>query len=290
MQELGAQQEKDGARALRCADCGGLNPPDADWCGQCLRPFAVPSPPAPENADEPPPLTTSADPLFAPLRSSEAEGSLAEDGFDPLFDPLGMGFGTVENPSPVERVAEPVVPAGREAESPTPPEVQRRGAFSIAGGDVTWTCDRCDTDNELSARSCRVCGTAFGDTVGPQPHKTPRDPNTAALISLFYPGAGHGYLGLWSQAIARAAMSTWVLAVALVAALQKGVPGSRALVVLFGVAAFVLWALGAHDAYREAADHPRGVILRPRMFLYLTVGLLFLLFVSLMVAGISAGS
>jgi hypothetical protein len=110
----------------------------------------------------------------------------------------------------------------------------------------------------------------------------------AALVSLFFPGAGHAYLGVWNQAIARAAMSTWVAGVAIVAALQRGVPGSGLIVALFGLTAFALWGVAAHDAYREASDDPHAVILRPRMFLYVTVGLLFLLFVSLMAAGMSA--
>jgi ribosomal protein L40E len=281
MQELGAKPDRYGAEALRCADCGGLNAPDAEWCGQCLRRFESPSPGAAPDPGDIPPLPTRSDPLFDPLTPPA-------DSFDPLLDPLGIGFGSVDAPTPAHGEPRPGA-ASPDDETHAAPEIRRHGAFSVAGKDISWTCDRCDTDNELSAQVCRVCGTGFGDTVGPAPEKPQRDPNTVALVSLLYPGAGHAYLGLWSQAIARAAMSTWVVAVALVAALQKGVPGSAAIVVLFGLTAFALWALSAHDAYREAAEDPRGVILRPRMFLFLTIGLLFLLFLSLIVAGISAG-
>jgi ribosomal protein L40E len=286
MQELGAQQYKDKAdETRRCSACGGLNPLDADWCGQCLRSFSPPPPPPPvREAAGAPPLTTESDPLFGPLPSPSArfETGPAGGGFDPLSDPLGIGFGSVESIEPGgEGVAPPVEPAAAR-------EVQRHGAFAFAGSDISWTCDRCDTDNELSARLCRVCGSGFGDIVRPAPERIERDPNTVALISLFFPGAGHAYLGMWSQAIARAAMSAWVLAVVLVALIQRGVPGSGAIVALFGITAFALWGVAAHDAYREASDEPHAVVLRPRMFLYVTIALLFLLFTSLMIAGFGA--
>jgi ribosomal protein L40E len=285
MQELGAQQYKNKAGgARRCSACGGLNAIDADWCGQCLRSFSPPPPPPPpaQDAAEAPPLTTESDPLFSPLPSPAPQS--AGDGFDPLNDPLGIGFGSVETIEPGERVSEGVAPPAE----PAARQVQRHGAFAVAGRDISWTCDRCDTDNELSARICRVCGSGFGDIVRPAPERIQRDPNTVALISLFFPGAGHAYLGMWSQAIARAAMSTWVLAVVLVASLQRGVPGAGAIVALFGVTAFALWGVAAHDAYREASDEPHAVVLRPRMFLYVTIALLFLLFTSLMIAGFGA--
>ncbi|MDQ3982340.1 MAG: hypothetical protein M3271_06620, partial [Actinomycetota bacterium] len=32
---------------VRCPSCGGLNAPDAEWCGQCLKRFKAPPPPPP---------------------------------------------------------------------------------------------------------------------------------------------------------------------------------------------------------------------------------------------------
>jgi hypothetical protein len=75
-----------------------------------------------------------------------------------------------------------------------------------------------------------------------------RDPGTVTLMSLFFPGAGHAYLGLWPQAIAR------------------GVIG-----------ALVGWALSAHDAYREATGRRYAVILKDRGFLFVVLGILLLL-------------
>jgi len=286
MQELGAQQDNDGVEAIRCADCGALNSADADWCGQCLRSFAPPSPPAyiPPETSPAPPLISEADPLFGP----PAPPAPADDAFDALLDPLGIGFGSV-GPGPAED--RNAGDAGAQGDTARPvgaaPVVRREGAFAIAGDEISWTCDRCDTDNELSAPACRVCGTRFG--AAPQPSiVVTRDPNNVAMLSLFFPGAGHAYLGMWAQAIARAALTIWVLAVVLVAALQKGVPGSGSIVVIFGATAFALWGLTAHDAYREASNDPSGVILRPRIFLYLTIGLLFALFASVMAAVINA--
>lgn len=114
---------------------------------------------------------------------------------------------------------------------------------------------------------------------GPQ-----RDPNTVALYSLFFPGAGHWYLDLRGQAVARAILSVWVVFVALLA----GIQGSLTLAVPFGAAAFGLWVVAAHDAYREARGESAAVILKGRMFMYVVLGLLLLMVVLLVGAGLRA--
>ncbi|MFN2390209.1 MAG: hypothetical protein ABR575_11480, partial [Actinomycetota bacterium] len=154
----------------------------------------------------------------------------------------------------------------------------RRGAFTITEDGVVWSCPRCETPNPLDAQMCEVCGTSFAELARPsEAQRPPRDPGMAALISLFLPGAGHGYLGLWGQAVARAAVSTWVVAVVIIAGLQRGVSGSLPIAIVFGIAAFGLWAVAAHDAYREAAREPKRVLLKGRVFMYVVLGLLLLL-------------
>jgi hypothetical protein len=174
------------------------------------------------------------------------------------------------------------------ADKPVARTSGQSGAFRIDDRGVAWTCARCETVNDLRARVCSVCGTGFAETIKEPETPIVGDPNKAVLYSLFYPGAGHAYLGLWSQAVARAVMSTWVVAVMMFAAFQKGVPGAMIIAVLFGLSSFVLWACAAHDAYREARHEGGAVILKGRSFLWVTIGLLGLLFASLMVAGFTA--
>lgn len=98
------------------------------------------------------------------------------------------------------------------------------------------------------------------------------------------PGAGHGYLGLWGQAFARAVVSMWVVTTAILGAVQQVV----LLAVTFGIAAVGLWVAAAHDAYQEARPAPEAVLLKGRSFMYLVLGLLGLLFVMLVAASLQA--
>lgn len=159
------------------------------------------------------------------------------------------------------------------------------GAFTITETGIVWTCTRCETANPLDASVCSVCGTTFADVIRPPDGRPERDPNTVAMYSLFFPGAGHWYLGLKGQAVARGVLSVWVVLVAVLA----GVAGSVLMGVVFGLAALGLWIAAAHDAYREARSESAAVILRGRIFLYLVLGLLLLMVVLLVAAGIQAG-
>jgi rubredoxin len=144
---------------------------------------------------------------------------------------------------------------------------------------ITWSCPQCDRVNPLDADRCEVCDFAFTELLATPESgddRPERDPGTATLLSLVLPGAGHAYLGMWGQAVARAIISTWVVAVAFFAG-RSGGPGAMPILGLFGIAAFGLWLVSAHDAYREATGDPRAALLRDRMFLYTVLGLLGLL-------------
>lgn len=165
-------------------------------------------------------------------------------------------------------------PPPASARTPAGSSSKTSGSFSVGSEGISWTCGRCDSVNDFSHNECSVCGASFADAIKP-PEKPlpPRDPNTAAMVSLFLPGAGHAYIGLWGQAIARAVISTWVVAVAIICAAQSA-PQARILGVLFGLVAVGLWVTGAHDAYREASNQSRFVLLKQRFFLHLVLGLL----------------
>ena len=167
----------------------------------------------------------------------------------------------------------------------------RDSAFNVSEAGVQWRCALCETENPIEASHCVACGASFAETVRPPvPERPLRDPNTVALVSLFFPGAGHAYIGLWGQAIARAVTTVWVAVVVLISALQGGVAGSGAIPILFSLVAFCLWVVGAHDAYREARFESHLVILKPRYFLYLVMGLLLLLFAAVVAASLRASS
>ena len=170
----------------------------------------------------------------------------------------------------------------------TPEEGVRHGAFIITREGMSWTCCRCDAVTPFDARICGVCGASFAEVLKePPPERPERDPGMAALVSLFFPGAGHGYLGLWGQAIARAILSGWVVLVTLFAATQK-VSGSSIIAICYGLAAFALWGIASHDAYREARREPHAVILKNKYFLHVVLGLLGMLMLIVFAAAISA--
>jgi hypothetical protein len=137
----------------------------------------------------------------------------------------------------------------------------------------------------MDLEHCVACGTPFAETLRESAPAGPeRDPGTAALISLFLPGAGHAYVGMWGQAVARAIISIWVVFTALLGAVQRTIP----LALVFGIAAIALWVVAAHDAYQEARGHSAATLLKGRVFMYVVLGLLGLLFVMLVGAAFQA--
>jgi hypothetical protein len=160
-------------------------------------------------------------------------------------------------------------------------------AFQVVDGAITWTCRVCGSDNGLELVSCAVCGAPLAATLRPPESPGPRrDPGTTAMMSLFFPGAGHAYVGLWGPAIARAVTATWVLSVALLSALQGGLGSPAAMV--FGLVSFGLWIVCCHDAYREAAGERGAVILGDRYLIYLVLALLVLSFATVFLTALGA--
>jgi ribosomal protein L40E len=175
------------------------------------------------------------------------------------------------------------------APAPATTEATRRGAFSAAGERVTWTCSRCGSENDIDTQICSTCGATLADLLRPEPAERPaRDPGTTTLISLAFPGAGHAYLGLWGQALARGIVSAWVIAVALYTAVVGGQGAAGAIPAVFGLAAFALWIVAAHDAYREANGERGAVLLKPRYFLYVVLGLLLVLLGLIVIGSLGA--
>lgn len=152
-----------------------------------------------------------------------------------------------------------------------------RGAFTVTEVGVLWRCATCGSQNPIAVDVCATCGARLRDIVVPEeaPARRAGSPRTAAAISLVFPGAGHAYLGIWGQAIARAAIALWVV-VTILATLSVG-GDSKAMTWTFAVAALGLWAVSAHDALQEASGRPGAAILKGRAFLYLVLGLLLIM-------------
>ena len=179
-------------------------------------------------------------------------------------------------------------PAASPTDQPIKPGVERAGFRSTEEG-ILWRCSACENENPLEAQACTVCGIAFADSMRPPgPERPQRDPGTTAMISLFFPGAGHAYLGMWPQAVARAVVSVWVTLMAVFFAVG-GKRGSLPAAILYGFVAFGLWAATAHDAFREANGEPRQTLLHGRRFTYLVLGLLMMLLASLFLTAMTSG-
>jgi hypothetical protein len=243
---------------IRCPSCGGLNRAGAQWCGQCLERFVPPKP------------------LEIPGRSAEA-------GPPPPPPPPGGS----------EPAAAPAVEAlkdlAQDPPAPTQPSTSlQTESFSVGADGISWACKHCETVNSLESEVCSVCGMSFAELLRPPaPAKPKRDPNTVALISLFWPGAGHGYLGEWGQAIARGVVSFWVLIVTAVSYAQSGI---GAMTTIFGTIGFGLWVVAAHDSFQEASNARDKVILKQKYFLWIVLGLLVLLMGMLLMQGLQASA
>ena len=253
---------------VRCPKCGGLNRAGAEWCGQCLERFVPPKPleirgataggGTPPPPPPPPGLTQPLDIL--------SELSHNEPSQLPFLD---------NEPSPTD------------GKKPLP-ELPSGTTLGVGTGGINWACKHCETVNSIETQECSSCGMPFADLLRPPAVVRPkREPNMVALISLFWPGAGHGYLGDWGQAISRGIVSFWVLVVAAVAYAQSGL---GVMTLLFGAISFGFWAVTAHDAFQEASNAPNKVILRGKYLVYLVVGILFLLMGTLVIEGLQANA
>ena len=191
-----------------------------------------------------------------------------------------------------ETNTEPAAGVPQGAAAPSRSESSRAGGsgvFGVGPEGITWTCRVCDSVNPFELRTCSVCGATLAATLRePEQERPERDPGKTALMSLFLPGAGHAYLGLWGQAVARAVTSLWVLFVLLATALEQGLAAPTP--VIFGIASFGLWAVAAHDAYREAQHQPGAVLLKGRAFFYAVLGLIGLSIVMVLVTAMSVRS
>jgi hypothetical protein len=259
----------------KCPGCGATNRAGAQWCGQC---FAAPAP-APEersaatSPEPPPPPETAAG--ARPSTPTSLEEALL------LLAKKSVATPQAEARPRAAQAPPPPAPAGLTDRSatrgsgpavPTEAPEADAGSFSVRAEGITWACKWCEARNPLAEQVCSVCGAGFGEIFKEEKLRVARDPGTVALMSLFLPGAGHAYMGLWGQAVARAVISLWALLVCFFSAVQGG--RGLILAVVFGVIAFALWVIAAHDGYREASGTSTLALIKSNHFLYLVLGLL----------------
>jgi hypothetical protein len=255
---------------VRCPQCGGLNRAGAQWCGQCLERFVPPKPleirggTAGGGPPPPPPPPGSPQPQALLSELSQTESSTEPS----------------HSETPLRNESSPTVAA-------TSPQSPADGKAFLVGTDgISWACKKCETMNSIETDVCSVCEMSFAELLRPAaPDKPKRDPNTVALISLFWPGAGHGYIGQWGQAIARGVVSFLLLVITAVSFAQSGAGG---MATIFGGIAFSFWAVAAHDSFQEASNAPNKVILRPKYFLWFVLGILMLMVGSVLLQGFKA--
>lgn len=280
----------------KCHGCGATNRAGAQWCGQCFAAF-TPTPAAePEHKTAPtsgeaPPSTAAAAPLLetAPTSLEEAllllakrSGSATATPAPRRRTPPPPGFEAAADPAPaaaaLDQGAADVGPKVTEADA---------GSFSVRAGEITWACKWCEARNPLAEQSCSVCGAGFGEVLKGEKPQVARDPGVVALLSLFLPGAGHAYMGQWGQGVARAVLSIWAVLVCFFAGVQGG--KGMLLAIAFGVIAFSLWVISAHDAFREASGSPGLALIKSQHFLYLVLGLLGLQISMVFIVALSSG-
>lgn len=222
----------------RCPNCGGLVGADAEWCTQCF---------------------TRLDQATAPAEEQAPEGQ-----------PV-VGAGAPRAPAAVPGVpARTPTPVGAPAAGGTPSIVRAKGE------EIVWDCSECGTENPIEAKLCSACGTPFGAALH-EPEKLPDvDPGRAAMVSLFFPGAGHYIAGRKGEGFARGIIFTFsiIMGLASFGAVRSGSRGANLLLMVISLmAAAGLYITSTADAGRAARGEKQ--LLSMRALLYLAVGLIF---------------
>lgn len=286
----------------KCQGCGATNRAGAQWCGQCFAAFTPTPIPAAEPVRKTAPTSLEAPPSEAAEPVREAAPTSLEEALLLLAKRSGSATAT---PAPQQQTPPP--PGLEAATDPAPGESIQgsasldsrpaapgsevtevdAGSFSVRAEGITWACKWCEAKNPLAEQRCSVCGAGFGEILKEEKLQVARDPGTVALLSLFFPGAGHAYMGQWGQAVARAVLSLWALLVCFFAGVQGG--KGMLLAVVFGIIAFALWVIAAHDAFRDASGSPALTLIKSNHFLYLVLGLLGLQISMVFFVALSAG-
>lgn len=119
-----------------------------------------------------------------------------------------------------------------------------------------WRCPSCGRQNRLEADICADCGTSF-DRLLKEPDPLPAvEPAHARRLSFLFPGLGHLAARQTTHGLARIVTFAWLLGATLAVILARrgqGLGRATILVVLYGLAATVLYTVTPVDAERAAS-------------------------------------
>lgn len=150
-----------------------------------------------------------------------------------------------------------------------------------------WPCAVCGGMNPLEVDACMTCGTSFARMMRGDPIHGAVEPRDAVRRSLLFPGLGHRLLGYPAEGLARGALFT----VSVLMAVMTGIGGSgtgAATVVfwLFLLAALGTYVFSAVEVDRMArGDRP---LVAGKVLMWIVVGEVFLAIIVLALSVVSA--
>ncbi len=153
----------------------------------------------------------------------------------------------------------------------------------------SWPCAICDSRNAIEADVCAFCGAPFGKTLERSEARPRVEPMAAFTRSLIFPGLGHKTLGRGLEGFVRTVMFVWTVGTAVMlwssGSSEGGLGRAAPMVLLYGVAALLVYVVTAVDAYRGAAG--TAPLLPPRVWLWLAAALVMVsaLLAALAIAG-----
>ena len=251
---------------MRCPTCGAHNPDTAEWCTQCYESLAT--------EDEEIDGVES----FVADDADDADG--AEVSVVDVHDPVARAGPVPANGDVVDQVD-----GGRD-DGATVTTADSR--FRRTSEGIDWQCEVCEVWNPIERTTCKSCHQPFARTVADAPQGPTREVSetTALLVSALVPGTGHILMGRTASGVARAVMFLiWLVGGFLLlreaaASHQSILP---ALPLLVG--AVVLWLATAVDVL-ALVQGTNTEILRPRIFLWLAVGVLGLVMLSFLASAV----
>lgn len=230
---------------IHCPACGASNPGSASWCLQC----------------------------FTAFDDAEEESGTGEPGGDD--QPPGAAAEPPQEQEPVA-VRTPGVPGDETASATSTPSHDR---FRTTEEGVDWRCVVCESWNPIERQTCSTCQAPFSQSFGEEEPPPDVDETTALIATAVLPGAGHFLAGRTGAGISRAFIfivwlaGGWLL---LSSASSSGQSTLPAFPLLLG--ALVVWVgsiLDTRTAVRGGSSDTE--LLRPRVFLWVVVGVIGLL-------------
>ena len=161
-----------------------------------------------------------------------------------------------------------------------------------AGGEPTWVCPACDTQNPIEAPACSRCGSAFTSFLSEgRQAAAPMASGSGPLVALtaVLPGLGHWSMGRRGLGAARALLYLWTLGLSLLLLIRPPSTGGavvRLVGVVFLLAAAGVWVVAMMETMRLVEGDERPVI-PPKALTWVAASLSVILFMGLLGAALA---